>query len=281
MPGGLIPVEDRSHAGFGTLEDGLPVLPVFPGENRLQPPACISMRRVNPYRHTFEQAREWGGRTGRSAPGRLPLDERIGRCEELYVRQGLPPSFKMWPGTAPADLDAELERRGYGRAGVGTMRVLEELPAGPPWTPPGIRAAHARQPSEAWFRCFAGGRGLAPRQEAAARAFIGRIVPERSFILLEAEDGPAACALVVAEPGWAGVASVAVRPDLRGRGLGRGVMAHAHAEAALLGARRTYLMVLDDNAVAGNQYLSLGYRVAQASWSRVKLWILQVMGAPR
>ncbi len=204
-------------------------------------------------------------------PGRLPLGERIARCEDLYAREGLPPCFKMFPQAEPADLDAELERRGYGRAGVGTMRVLDELPAGLPRLPEGVRAAHSGQPSDAWFRCFAGSRGLEARQEAAARAIMAQIVPERRFILLEAEDGPVASALAVVEQGWAGIFNVVVRPNLRGRGLGRCIMEHTHAEAAARGARQAYLLVLDDNAVAGNLYLSMGYRAVHPSWSRVRL----------
>ena len=203
-------------------------------------------------------------------PGSLPLDERIARCEALLEREGLPPRFRIYPDTEPAELDAELERRGYVQVSVSTLRVLEDLPAGPPGAAEGVRAAHSGQASEAWFGCFKGGRALDARQAAAARAIIARIVPERIFILLEAEDGPAACALVVVEQGWAEISSVVVRPDLRGRGLGRRVMEHAHAEAAARGARRAYLLVLDDNAVAGNLYRSMGYRVAYPSWFREK-----------
>jgi ribosomal protein S18 acetylase RimI-like enzyme len=96
------------------------------------------------------------------------------------------------------------------------------------------------------------------------------IEPEWRCVLLEAEDGPAACALVVAEDGWAGISCVVVRAGLRGQGLGRRVMEQAHAQAAAMGARRTYLMVLDDNWVAGHLYESMGYRAAYPTWTRVR-----------
>jgi len=203
-------------------------------------------------------------------PGTLPLDARIARCEALLERAGLPPCFKMFPEAEPAGLDGELERRGYARFGIGTMRVLEALPAAPPPLPAGLRASAPGQPAEDWFACFAQGRGLNPRQVAAARRIMEHIEPEWRCVLLEAEDGPAACALVVAEDGWAGISCVVVRAGLRGQGLGRRVMEQAHAQAAAMGARRTYLMVLDDNWVAGHLYESMGYRAAYPTWTRVR-----------
>ena len=96
------------------------------------------------------------------------------------------------------------------------------------------------------------------------------IVPLCRFVLLNGEDGPSACALTVVEDGWAGIFDVAVRKDLRGRGLGRQIMAIAIEQAAVSGARRSYLQVIRGNRPAEQLYLSLGYRVAYPYWYRVK-----------
>jgi GNAT superfamily N-acetyltransferase len=204
-------------------------------------------------------------------PGVLPLEERIGRCEALLERAGLPPCFKMFPHAEPAGLDEELARRGYARVGVGTLRILEQIPADQPRLPEGFQLSASPRPTGDWLACFAGGRNLAPAQVAAAQGIMDHIEPERRCLLVKAEDGPAACALVVAEDGWACISCVGVRADLRGRGLGRRIMELAHAQAAGMGARNTYLMVLDDNPVAGRLYQSMGYRVAYPTWGRVKL----------
>src|SRR5690606_23101269 len=48
-------------------------------------------------------------------PSRLPLDEKIAYCERFYAAARLPAIFRITPFSEPASLDAELERRGYGR----------------------------------------------------------------------------------------------------------------------------------------------------------------------
>jgi GNAT superfamily N-acetyltransferase len=203
-------------------------------------------------------------------PGTLPLEERIVRCEALQVRAGLPPCFKIFPETEPAGLDGVLDQRGYGKVGPGSTRTLEGLSAAPPRLPEGVRASGSPRPTEAWLACYADGRARGPGQVATALGIMEHIVPAWSCVLLETDAGPAACALVAVEEGWAGVSAVAVKAELRGRGLGRCVMAQAHAQAAALGARRAYLTVMDDNPVAGHLYQTLGYRIAYPTWTRVK-----------
>jgi ribosomal protein S18 acetylase RimI-like enzyme len=52
---------------------------------------------------------------------------------------------------------------------------------------------------------------------------------------------------------------IAVRPDARGKGFGRTMMAHLHLEAQNRGATRVRLRVNSDNVVARRLYESLGY----------------------
>ena len=56
--------------------------------------------------------------------------------------------------------------------------------------------------------------------------------------------------------------NVALRPDLRGRGLGTALMRHVFAEAQRLGARRATLEVRASNVGARRLYERLGFRVS-------------------
>ena len=58
--------------------------------------------------------------------------------------------------------------------------------------------------------------------------------------------------------------NVALRPGLRGRGLGTALMQHVFAEARRLGAKRATLEVRSSNAVALRLYERLGFYVAGA-----------------
>jgi len=57
------------------------------------------------------------------------------------------------------------------------------------------------------------------------------------------------------------VASLAVRPAFRGRGVGKGLMKALEAELMARGARRLRLEVRESNMVARRLYEGLGYRV--------------------
>ena len=203
-------------------------------------------------------------------PGRSGLDARIAHCEALMAGEGLAPTFKLFPEAEPSDLDAELARRGYVRQGETCVMVLDRLDGACRDVPAGFRFSVASEVREPWFDLYARNGGLDERKRRAARALMANIVPERRFVLLEGEDGVAGTALAVLEDGWAGIFDVVVRPDLRGRGLGRLLMERTLAEAASGGAERSYLQVLGDNAPAVSLYRSLGYRVAYPYWYRVK-----------
>jgi GNAT superfamily N-acetyltransferase len=201
-------------------------------------------------------------------PGSVPLAEKIAHCEALTGSRGADTIFKLTEAALPEGLDAELERRGYAHVADTAVMVLASLSTGGALRSQGVRVTEELE--DPWFRFYADTGGLDERQRGAARAIMEHIAPVRRFLLLEAADGPAACALTVVEDGWAGVFDVAVRPDLRGRGLGRRIMAATFQEAAALGAHRSYLQVVRGNHPAEELYRKLGYALAYPYWYRVR-----------
>ena len=204
------------------------------------------------------------------AAGNGNLADRITRCEALYQKEGQEPVFKIFPEAQPEELDAELARRGYARQANARMMALDALDPGRPAAMEGWKVCRSPDLTPEWSRFHAVGSGLDPRQAVAAKAILEAIVPERRFLMLEGGEGPAACALIVLENGWAGIFDVMVQRGWSGHGLGRAIMRAALAEAASTGARRSYLQVLDDNPVAVNLYRSMGYRPLYPYWFRVK-----------
>jgi ribosomal protein S18 acetylase RimI-like enzyme len=84
-------------------------------------------------------------------------------------------------------------------------------------------------------------------------------------------DGDEIVATIVA--GWDGwrchLYRLAVRPDRRGEGLGKAMIAAAEERFRVLGGTRADAMVLDDNEPAHGIWAASGYR-RQQEWSR---WI--------
>ena len=202
-------------------------------------------------------------------PGNGTLADRIARCEALYRLEGLEPCFKLFPEAVPEDLDTQLAQRGYIRRANGQVLGLEALPSAPSATE-GWTISSSPHLTPGWFQFHADSSGLDAPKATAAKAILEAIVPERRFLMLEGDAGPAACALIVLEDGWAGIFDLMVRKEWRGQGLGRAAMQMALAEAARAGARRSYLQVLDANRVARALYASLGYRPLYSYGFRVK-----------
>ena len=203
-------------------------------------------------------------------PGTESLAEKIAQCEALALSRGAEPTFKLTSAALPEELDAELERRGYVYEADTSVLVLEKLQPKEVLLPDDLRIRISEGLEKRWFSFYSASGGLNERQAAAAQAIMDHIVPQRRFVLLEGENGPVACALTVVEDGWAGVFDVAVRKNLRGRGLGRLIMEITLAEAAGAGAHRSYLQVFRGNRPAEALYLHLGYTAAYAYWYRVK-----------
>lgn len=200
--------------------------------------------------------------------GRSPLEERIGRCEALFRGRGMDPVFKLYPEAEPGGLDGELERRGYTKQACTSVMVLESLDRLCPDLPGDLELTLTEELTDPWFGVY--GADHVGANLPVARAIMEHIVPERRFVLLSRDGVPAACALAVMEDGWAGIFDVVVRKDLRGHGLGRLVMERTLAVSGELGARRSYLQVMDENRTAVNLYRSMGYRAAYPYWYRVK-----------
>jgi GNAT superfamily N-acetyltransferase len=201
--------------------------------------------------------------------GNGTLADRIARCEALYRLEGLEPCFKLFPEAVPEDLDTQLAQRGYIRRANGQVLGLEALPSAPSATE-GWTISSSPHLTPGWFQFHADSSGLDAPKATAAKAILEAIVPERRFLMLEGDAGPAACALIVLEDGWAGIFDLMVRKEWRGQGLGRATLRVALAEAAKAGARRSYLQVLDANRVARALYASLGYRPLYSYGFRVK-----------
>jgi GNAT superfamily N-acetyltransferase len=202
--------------------------------------------------------------------GSSSLDVRIARCEELFRREGLAPTFKLFPEAEPQGLEPELERRGYERQACTSVMVLEDLRRPHPISPLNFSVQTAERLSDPWFELYAKDHATPGRNVETARTIMEHIIPETRYVLLEGEDGPAACALAVIEDRWAGIFDVVVRKDLRGKGLGRYLMERTLLEAEAAGAERSYLQVMDENHPAVSLYRSMGYRVAYPYWYRVK-----------
>lgn len=193
---------------------------------------------------------------GDAGPWELP--NKIRFAERFYAGHGTPTRFQVSPAASPASLDDALAQRGYrlecpmSLQSAPTARVLDRVPAG------GARLFIDDQPGDAWFETWHAvhGDGGDPGPEWD---MLRRVDRPSAYASVLTEAGVIAVGRAVAEDGWAGVFGMATRPEARGRGAAKSVLAALARWADEHGAGHMYLQVECDNTAARRLYEHAGF----------------------
>ncbi len=203
------------------------------------------------------------------AAGRLPLDTKLGLCEQVFADAGLPLIVRITPMTVPAELDAALEARGLHRFDDTRVMALADTASISAPRLPGNVSLHAIGLEPFAQRVGAlRGSPLAQRQ-AHGQRLANAPVPFFAYELLV--DGQlASCGQFAIEADVVGLYDIYTAAAARGRGHGRLLCAHLLALARERGARHAYLQVEGDNAPARAIYHRLGFEDAYAYHYRTR-----------
>lgn len=195
-------------------------------------------------------------------PSRLPLAAKIAYCEKAYGKAGLPALFRITPFCDPADLDSELDRRGYGR--FDTTAVESAAIA------PGRHPAGAARGMElaAWVEAVGELRGSPLEHRDAHRRRLESMGLTLRAVGIESGGRVAATGLTMIEDDCAGLFDVVTREDTRRQGLARSVVASLLQAAWELGARSAYLQVEQGNEPARRLYRQFGFEERYLYWYR-------------
>lgn len=154
------------------------------------------------------------------APGRLPLDDKLALCQQVFDDAGLPLFVRMTPFSQPAGLDAELERRGMRRIDDTRVMLRERLDthrADP--LPSGVVLVPVGHELFAQTVGTLRGSSLAQRQAHGQRLvnapvpFVGQLLKRGGEVL--------ACGQFATEGDFVGIYDVFTAPAVRGQGLAR------------------------------------------------------------
>jgi len=195
-------------------------------------------------------------------PSTLPLDEKMAHCERLYARASVPMIFRITPFSQPPQLDAELERRGFGKFEETSVQYA-------PIDPMHFQLATAGLLDlPAWLDAVAELRDSPPTHRDAHKARLEG--SPLSLRAVAAEEGGriVATGLTIVEAEWAGLFDIVTRDDVRRKGYGRGVVASLLRVAWDLGARHAYLQVGSGNEGARRLYTQFGFRERYTYWYR-------------
>lgn len=193
---------------------------------------------------------------GDDGPSGLP--QKISYAERFYAGHGAPPRFQVSPAASSPTLDDALARRGYrlespmSLRSAPVTRVISRLPAHD------ARISIDDQPVTAWFEAWHAvhGAGGDPGPEWE---MLGRVERPSAYVSVLTGAGVIAVGRAVADTGWAGVFGMATRPEARGRGAARAVLAALARWAGDHGTGQLYLQVERGNAAAGRLYEHAGF----------------------
>jgi ribosomal protein S18 acetylase RimI-like enzyme len=177
------------------------------------------------------------------------LDKALARVEALYAGRGLPAVFQL----ADSELDRVLAARGYeliSPTSTQTARI------GDVSRPDGI--AITETPDQEWLDLWwaVDGRGDANTLAVAVKILTGG---PALYATLRDDRGAAAIGRLALVGEWGGVYCMAVRPDVRRRGLGSSVMRGLLAAGQERGCANVWLHVLAGNTGAKALYAGFGF----------------------
>ena len=192
------------------------------------------------------------------AAGTLALDDLLARCKSSFDAAGLPVIVRITPFSQPADIDAQLEAKGYFSFDAADVMVLNRLPD--------VSRETARlQPLDAAaYAKLVGALRNSTAIEIAAQAerVAASPVPYQGFALRDVEGALLACGQMAREGAIAGLYDVFTPTEQRGQGHGQRLCTALLQQARQDGVTEAYLQVGSDNEFAKRLYTKLGFRFA-------------------
>lgn len=198
-------------------------------------------------------------------PGHEDVQEKITRCEQLYLSRNLKPVFRLTPLAFPANLDETLARRGYVYKDPTSVQALD-LSMWQARSSEGVQCWP--EVSTGWLNSFMQISAMPMPQPHLD--ILTRIAPSKCFAVLHRQDRPVACGLGVLEGEYVGLFDVVTAPAERRKGYGRELVSTILSWARSNGAQTAYLQVLTFNRPALNLYERLGFREIYQYWYRIK-----------
>lgn len=195
-------------------------------------------------------------------PSRLPLGEKIAHCEKVYGTARLPALFRVTPFCEPAALDAELERRGYGRFDTTAVESADIVP--------GRFPSGAAQPMNLgiWVDAVGELRGSPPEHRTAHRTRLEAMGLTLRAVAIEEQGMVVATGLTMIEGDSAGLFDIVTHEAARRQGHARAIVASLLDIAWEFGARSAYLQVDHANEPARRLYRQFGFEERYLYWYR-------------
>jgi GNAT superfamily N-acetyltransferase len=195
------------------------------------------------------------------------LDARISAVEEYCGERGIPVLMQMTPRAVQPELDAALAARGYVRKASVSLQTATTSSVLALASRGSLRVRLEEHPTRDWFEAL---HSVVGGSADAQWRLLERIRERSAYASVELGAETVAVGRAIAETGWAGVFSMATRPEARGKGAAGAVLAALADWAAVNDAERMFLQVEHENAGAVRLYGRVGFSELCGFYFRVK-----------
>jgi len=191
-----------------------------------------------------------------------PLDEKIPYCERLYESSALPVLFRITPFSQPAQLDSDLERRGYERFDATSVECMSIDRAK-------LDGADAQAMElSSWVEAVGELRGSPIAHRSSHLLRLEGMPLAKRAVAIKSQGRVLATGLAIIEDDCVGLFDITTHEQARRQGHARSVVSSLLRLAWDLGARHSYLQVQEDNAAARRLYAQFGFRQKYSYWYR-------------
>jgi len=196
----------------------------------------------------------------------LAASTKVGVCEALYRRQGLPPIFRLPAYAGMQELDVLLAARGYRQIDITSVQG-RPLTAGEISMTAGAEVLVGEEGLSRWLDTF---HAINParRDVQTHKAILGRVIGRMCPLVLRHGDDFVACGLGILQGELLGLFDIVTRDSVRRRGYGRAVTESLLAWGRRQGAAYAYLQVMVDNEPAQRLYAGLDFSEQYRYWYR-------------
>jgi len=202
-----------------------------------------------------------------SSINKINVDEKINYCYDIYTRHNLPANYKIISCEEHKDIERRLEALNYEKILETQVQVCDLSKIR-------IRNIEGITVNDTfdntWKESVIEFNKIKDEHKSTFKSIMDNIGVSKIAVRKEAGGATVACGYSVLENNYAGLFSIVVKKEERGKGYGREITEALLIEAARRGIKKSYLQVDFDNTTALALYGKLGFREIYRYWYRVK-----------
>lgn len=195
----------------------------------------------------------------------LPLQEKLAFCERTFAESGISLVYKLTDAAHPADLDAQLEARGYTRDDTVSVQ-LSDLTAKKPIL--SDQVFYSERLTDDWLDDFCRLNIVAESHLPPMRRLLDAILLDTCFMTLKQGRQTVAVGLGVCDGQTVGLFDIVTSPQHRRQGFGAALVESLLHWAKAKGAEQATLQVVRENQPARALYENFGFKEVYTYWYR-------------